>query len=121
MIDFVNKKAMTEYIQVNFPLTELEFERGNGEGMWVLVTKGTKRDYDHDAFGGRYIGILDNDSAYYPGLVHGSVVVFEMRGPNRPVALFRSFLSRYEKISQEEKEELIRKIAANCDGYEEEV
>lgn len=79
---------MVEYIKVNFPDTAESFKSGNGEGMWVLVDAETKAAHDNDASGGVYVGILDNDSVYFPDLVCGSVVKFEMRGKYRPVALF---------------------------------
>lgn len=110
MNDLINREAMTELIKVNFPLTEDEYKRGNGEGMWVRVDQATKKAYDEDASGGEYFGILANDSLYYPGLRYENVVVFEMRGENRPVADFHGFLSKLAGISPEEKDELIRKI-----------
>lgn len=72
----MDTSKMTEYIKVNFPLTAEDFAIGNGEGMWVLVDKETKDAHDSDATGGRYVGILDNDSIYYPGLNHGELIPF---------------------------------------------
>lgn len=107
----MDTSKMTEYIKVNFPLTESDFNSGNGEGMWVLVDPETKKAHDEDAAGGTYFGVLDNDSVYYPGLDHGTVVPFEMRGEKRPVADFHGFLAKLNGISQEEKVDLIRRIA----------
>ena len=70
----MDKRKMTEYIKVNFPLTAESFATGNGEGMWVLVDRETKAAHDADETGGVYTGILDNDSIYYPGLNAGAVV-----------------------------------------------
>lgn len=67
----MDKSQMTEYVKVNFPLTEADYLAGNGEGMWAKVDQETKAAYDADATGGRYVGILDNDSIYFPGLNHG--------------------------------------------------
>lgn len=106
----VDKSKMTEYIQVNFPLTAEDFAAGNGEGMWVLVDPETAAAYDADAAGGSYIGILDNDSIYYPGLNAGATVRFEMRGKNRPVAIFDGFLENLKRLTPAEKEEFIRKL-----------
>ena len=33
----MDKRKMTKYIKVNFPLTAEDFASGNGEGMFVLV------------------------------------------------------------------------------------
>lgn len=107
----IDTSKMTEHIMVNFPLTEEDFAAGNGEGTWVLVDPDTKAAYDADAVGGGYIGLLDNDSFYYPGLNHGELIPFEMRGENRPVADFHGFLSKLTKLTQEGKELLIRQIA----------
>ena len=104
----VNRTAMTEYIKVNFPLTEEDYKTGNGKGMWVLVDHETKKTHDEDAMGGRYYGILDNDSLYYPGLESGTVIPFEMRGQNRPVADFHGFLEQLIKLTPEGKKLLIK-------------
>lgn len=103
----MDKSRMTEYIKVNFPLTAEDFAAGNGEGMWVLVDPETKAKYDADAAGGHYVGILGNDSVYFPGMNHGEVVHFEMRGDCRPVALFDGFLSERDRLTKEGKELLV--------------
>lgn len=107
----MDRSAMTEHIKVNFPLTEEDYQRGNGEGMWVLVDKETKKLHDVDITGGQYVGILDNDSVYYPGLDHGAVVPFEMRGENRPVADFHGFVTEFTRLTPEGKTLIIRQNA----------
>ena len=114
MTQAVNRTAMTEYIKVNFPLTEEDYISGNGEGMWVLVDHDTKKAHDEDAVGGRYYGILDNDSLYYPGLESGTVFPVELRGQYRPVADFHGFLEQLTKLTPEGKELLILKIQADA-------
>lgn len=106
----MNKIEMNEYIKVNFPLNAEDFAAGNGEGMWVLVDKKTKAAHDADETGGFYTGILDNDSIYYPGLNAGAFVQFELRGENRPVAIFEGFLEKLNRLTPAEKEEFIRKL-----------
>lgn len=107
----VDKSRMTEHIMVNLSLTEQDYLAGNGEGVWVLVDPETKKAHDTDVTGEGYIGILDNDSFYYPGLNHGELLPFEMRGECRPVADFHSFLSELTKLTPEGKELLLRQIA----------
>lgn len=114
----MDKSKMTEYIKVNFPLAADDFAAGNGEGMWVLVDKATKAAHDADETGGVYTGILDNDSIYYPGLNSGAVVQFEMRGENRPVAIFEGFLENLKRLTPDEKEEFIRKLVEGRTGRE---
>ena len=97
----MDKSHMTKYIKVNFPLTETDYLAGNGEGMWVKVDPATKAAYDADISGGRYVGILDNDSIYFPGLTHGECVPFEMRGIYRPVVDFPGFLSKLTRLTPE--------------------
>ena len=80
-----HKDDCTEHIQVNLPASEADYETGNGEGVWVLVDKTTKKAYSEDVERGLYCGILDNDSLYYPALGHGEFIIFEMRGAFRPV------------------------------------
>lgn len=108
----MDKSRMTVYIKVNLPPTEENYRAGNGEGVWVLVDPDTKRDYDLDVAGGKYIGKLDNDSIYYPGLNAGELVPFEMRGPSRPVADFHSFLSKRTRLTPEGKKLLLAQIAS---------
>ena len=81
--------------KVNLPNSAEAYERGNGEGVFVLVDAETKRDYDANAEGGEYEGILDNDSWYWRGLDHGEVVPFEMRGEFRPVVPYEWLNERF--------------------------
>lgn len=99
------------FIKINLPLTERDYLSGNGEGVWVKIDPATRRDYDENKVGPGYFGILDNDSLYYPGLGPGEMIPFEMRGEHRPVADYRSFLSRLDKLTPEGKMLLMKKIA----------
>ena len=76
---------MDNIIKANLPTTPEEYKTGNGEGCFFIVDDRTKEAYDNDEESGTYIGILDNDSFYYPGLRHGRRLPLEMRGANRPV------------------------------------
>lgn len=107
------------YIKVNLPLTEQEYCSGNGEGVWVRVSDETRRAYDADASGGGYSGILSNDSVYYPGLLCGTVIPFELRGEYRPVADFHGFLAGRLHLTPEGKAAFIQKIAQAQNGGEE--
>lgn len=84
------------HIKVNFPESAEKYEAGNGEGMWVVVDNETKAAHDSNAEGGQYWGILDNDSFYWRGLIHGARVPFEMRGEFRPVCPFEWLEDNYE-------------------------
>lgn len=100
-----------KYIKINLPLTEETHRSGNGEGVWVIVDSDTLRDYDRGRIGGHYSGILDNDSIYYPGLVCGAIIPFEMRGGCRPVADF-DFLSKLpSKLTPAGKAAVLQKIS----------
>lgn len=76
------------YIKANLPATEDAYRAGTGEGCYFIVDAATKAAHDSDTEGGGYSGILDNDSAYYPGLMHGERLPLEMRGLYRPVVPF---------------------------------
>lgn len=78
----------TEHIKVNLPNDEDSAKTGNGEGCWVLVTKEVKKLHDEDVTGGIYEGKLDNNSCYYPNLKAGEIIRFEMKGVNRPLAIY---------------------------------
>lgn len=85
----------TNYIKVNFPADHESYQSGNGEGMWVLVDAQTYLAYQSDIAGGVWNGTLANDSVYYPGELRvGDEVTFEMRGKNRPCAVWDGFLSQ---------------------------
>lgn len=98
-------------IKINLPLTEVDFTNGYGEGVWIEVDQKTKDDYDQDAIGTGYCGILANDSLYYPGLCCGEIIYFEMRGPFRPVADIQDLHTRFPYLTPEAKAALIQKIA----------
>lgn len=107
------------YIKVNLPLTEREYCSGNGEGVWIKVDEKTKRACDMNAIGTGYSGILSNDSVYYPGLMCGTIVPFELRGEHRPVADFHGFLADRPHLTPEGKGAAIRRIAQAQIGGEE--
>ena len=104
------------YIKVNLPLTEQEYCSGNGEGVWVRVSDETRQAYDANVSGGGYTGVLSNDSVYYPGLMCGTVISFELRGEYRPVADFYGFLAGRPHLTPEGKAAFIRKIAQAQNG-----
>lgn len=105
-----------KYIKVNIPLTEEDYQTGNGEGVWVEVDEATREAYDKDITGSRYKGVLANDSLYYPGIGCGDVIEFEMRGDCRPVADFHGFLSGRDRLTEAGKALVIRKIAEYQSG-----
>lgn len=76
-------------IKANLPNNEEAYRIGTGEGVWFLVDKETNDAYNRNARKGTYKGILDNDSVYYPKLVHGIVCPIEMRGNKRPVVPYQ--------------------------------
>mgnify|MGYP006900619147 CR=1 FL=1 len=100
-----------KYIKVNIPLTEMDYLAGNGEGVWVEVDEETRRAYDENVEGKGFRGILSNDSVYYPGLMCGQVIPFEMRGENRPVVDYYGFLEGRDRLTEEGKAAIVRKIA----------
>lgn len=81
------------------------------------VDEATRLAYDRDATGSGYKGILANDSIYYPGLMCGEEIPFEMRGEYRPVVDYYNFLEERTRLTPEGKDAVIRKIAeAQCGG-----
>lgn len=111
-------ESQNKYIKVNIPLTEQDYISGNGEGVWVEVDEATRLAYDQNAVGAGYKGILANDSFYYPGLMCGEEIPFEMRGELRPVVDYYGFLEERTHLTQEGKEAVIRKIAEAMCGDE---
>lgn len=90
-----------EHIKVNLPSSERDYIDGCGEGCFVLVEADAKKAYDTDESGTEYTGILDNDSLYYPGLMHGVVIPFEMRGEKRPVCPYLWLIEHYGEPAPE--------------------
>ena len=69
----------------NIPDSKQGYERGNGEGCWwAFETPADKLVYDADVSGTSFMGILCNNSIYYP-LPYGSVLKLEVRPGSRPV------------------------------------
>lgn len=97
-------------IKVNLPRNRDDFIGGNGEGVWVSVSEDVVQKDSDNLTNVKCIGKLENDSIYYPALKVGMEVIFELRGENRAVALIDEFLDRYEAISDEELEDVKRKI-----------
>ena len=87
---------MDNLIKVNLSVDQGSYEHSAGEGVWVIVTPEVKEAYDNDEAGTTYTGILDNDSWYYKGLIHGEVIPFEMRGEFRPVVPYSWLQERFE-------------------------
>ena len=94
----IRANRCTEHIKVNMPDNAEGYERGNGEGVFVLVDEQTKRAHDNDEESGIYFGVLDNDSFYWPGINHGEIIPFEMRGNNRPVVPLAWLVESYGAI-----------------------
>lgn len=65
-----------------------DYESGNGEGVWILISNYDLLAYKGDVKSGHFIGKLLNGPIYYPHLSWGDYVLFEWRGQNRPVAVF---------------------------------
>ena len=99
IIDDLHNLADREYIKVNLPTSQKDFESGNGEGVYIVVTPETKAAHDSDEAGTIYNGILDNVSIEYKNLLPGEVIPFELRGSNRPVALY-DWLITYFKLNE---------------------
>ncbi len=93
--------AQTDYIKVNLPPDEKAYKNGNGEGVFVMVDVQTKNAHDNNESGTSYSGILDNDSIYYDGLVHGTTIPFEMRGKKRPIVPYKWLVENYGKPETE--------------------
>lgn len=96
-----NENTMYYHIKVNLPPMKEWYEQGGGEGVWVIVTDEVKKAYDNDEAGTTYTGILDNDSWYYNGLVHGEVMPIEMRGEKRPVVPYSWLIEHFEVNKKE--------------------
>lgn len=83
--DCATGKKEENYIKVNLPSTQEDYESGRGEGCWFTVTDEVYKDYENDRTSGNFVGTLENDSFYYQGLMCGKECPIEFRGKNRPV------------------------------------
>lgn len=108
---------MDKLIKVNLPRDKESYSSGNGEGIWVVVEETVKQAYDENKSDILTCGVLANDSCYYPSLKCGKKIEFELRGENRPVAIWDGFLSDIERASDEELSTLMEKILAHREQY----
>ena len=90
---------MAERIKINLPLSGWDWAFGIGEAAWAIVDPETKKAHDADAEGEGYSGVLEADSAYYPGLKAGTPIPLEMRGTEKPVADFYGFLRKLPMLA----------------------
>ena len=105
-------------IKVNIPPDREWYERGNGEGCFFIVDDRTKEAYDRDETGGGFVGILDNDSLYYPGLMHGEQLPIEMRGKKRPVVPIDALSKWKARPVEEVLAEYMQHMAESGGGME---
>jgi hypothetical protein len=71
--------------KANIPDNKKGYERGNGEGCWwAFETAEDEKIHDADVKNTSFMGLLCNDSIYYP-LPFGSVLKLEVRPGKRPV------------------------------------
>lgn len=85
-------------IKVNLPFSEEDYKIGAGEGCFVIVDDDTFKDYEANKTGGKYPGILHNNSLVYPRFVNGARVMIELRGENRPVVPYDYLIDPNTKI-----------------------
>lgn len=78
---------LNQMITVNFPGDKEGFDIGHGEGCWMAVPLDAISAYERDAWSGTFEGALIHDVLSW-GIPAGTVVPFEMRGTQRPVASF---------------------------------
>lgn len=89
------------FIKVNIPMNEYAFDDGFGEGVFVIVDEDVRKLYLDDDHGSICEGILDNDCIYYPEMVPGTRIPFEMRGEKRPVVLWSWIREKGFKLAEE--------------------
>lgn len=77
------------YIKANLPQTQTNEIQGYGEGCFFLVSPETAAAMDRDEDGTMYAGILDNDSIYFPYIMHGELLPLITKGKQRPVVPFQ--------------------------------
>jgi hypothetical protein len=77
-----------DYFKLNLPESIESYSTGNGEGIWALTDKATKKELDEDKKQGQFIAWACNDSVYYPHIKYGSAILCEFRGGFRPVAVW---------------------------------
>lgn len=102
----INLEGEQFSFKVNLPSCEKDYLTGNGEGVWVKPSLDAHEDWHKDAVSKYnrtiYYGKILNDSLYYPNLTYGTLIAFELRGENRPVAIYEELVYKYGE-SQREK------------------
>lgn len=89
--------------KVNLPLTNEDFYRGVGEGVWACASIDDYEKMNNNVAGDYTVAVL-NDSCYYPTLKYGDLVLCKFDGLNRPVAYRELLIFNFgENITVEEK------------------
>lgn len=95
------KKEELQYIKANLPNSETNEIQGYGEGCFFLVSPDTAAALDRDEDGTLYAGILDNDSVYFPYIMHGELLPLVTKGKQRPVVPYKYLAALNRSIQKE--------------------
>lgn len=92
------------YFRLNLPADFGSYQRGNGEGIFAVCEKEDKEFLDRGASGRQFIAWAANESVYYPGrIMCGTAILAEMRGANRPVAVWDDLQGTREAPDNKDK------------------
>jgi hypothetical protein len=97
-----------DYFKLNLPDSIGNYSSGNGEGIWALTDKATKKQMDADKEHGQFVAWACNDSFYYPNIRYGTAILCEFRGVNRPVAVWDNLSGT--KQARKNKERVVKKL-----------
>ena len=95
--DIVIPKKIEDMFRVNLPSTQKEYENGSGEYVWACTDEDTLKAYREHTQDGIYFVKILSASSYYPSLKSETIIPIEMRGINRPVALYKELIDKYKE------------------------
>ena len=99
----ISNRDEREFFRVNLPDSEESYEYGSGEGVWAVSnSKGFRIAQDDNSYKELFLVRILNDSIYFKDLKMGDYVLVESRRDNRPVAIYKELVNRFEKTNWRE-------------------
>ncbi len=101
-----------KYIKVNIPSTRANYENGNGEGCWTLVTEEDAEKYEDDNCTDTFKAVLANYSFYY-NIPAGTVLPCHFNKKYRPLVSYDYLVENYLVNAEENRLNIIKQIIEN--------
>ena len=98
-----------KYIKVNIPSTRANYENGNGEGCWALITEKDVEKYEDDNCTDAFKAVLANYSVYYD-IPAGTVLPCHFNKEHRPLVSYDYLEANYSVNAEENRLNIVKRI-----------